>query len=155
MYVYFSTGGGITGTFIAIDTLLDQMEREEHIDVFQVVQNLLLQRVNMVDNVVRNTFITLNVCMNKIELVLSALHLYSVSDITRLTRPHYYIILVCNRNNTSSSMRLFLVKQKSGRGSYDELNQGQIEEKPALYEVYLNIILELIKQQVYKSEYKT
>ena len=47
------------------------------------------------------------------------------------------------------------MKQNGGRGSYDELNQGQIEEKPALYEVYLNIILEFIKQQFYKSEYKT
>ena len=46
------------------------------------------------------------------------------------------------------------MKQKIGRGSYDELNQGQIEEKPALYEVYLTITLELIKQQVYKSKYK-
>ena len=57
MYIIFvkcSTGTGRTGTFIAIDTILDQMDNKEHIDVFEVVQNLLLQRVNMVDDLVRN-----------------------------------------------------------------------------------------------------
>ena len=53
-FVKCSTGTGQTGTFIAIDILLDQMETEEHIDVFEVVQNLLLQRVHMVETVVRN-----------------------------------------------------------------------------------------------------
>ena len=74
MYIFFkcSTGTGRTGTFIAIDTLLDQMETEEHIDVFEVVQNLLLQRVHMVKTVVRNKMGNISVSCYKFNLEILA-----------------------------------------------------------------------------------
>ena len=50
--VYFSSGTDRTGTFIALDHLLDKLCNSDHIDVFEVVQNLILQRVHMISNMV-------------------------------------------------------------------------------------------------------
>lgn len=44
----FSAGVGRTGTFIAIDTLLQQLDRQNFLDVFEVVYKLRLNRVCMV-----------------------------------------------------------------------------------------------------------
>ena len=82
MCVYFSTGGGRTGTFIAIDTLLDQMDKEDHIDVFEVIQNLLLQRVHMVQTVVRKLFIL-------------AVHFNFAGKIDKKSSIHWQLCLFC------------------------------------------------------------
>ena len=44
----FSAGVGRTGTFIALDILMDRVEQQEQIDVFEVVKNMRNDRCNMV-----------------------------------------------------------------------------------------------------------
>jgi len=51
-YCAFSAGVGRTGTFIAIDQLLQNLSEQTHIDVFGQVYKLRKQRPEMVQNVV-------------------------------------------------------------------------------------------------------
>ena len=52
--VIFSSGGsGRTGTYIAISILLDRLKVEGVVDVFQTVRGLRLQRMHMVQTLVR------------------------------------------------------------------------------------------------------
>jgi protein tyrosine phosphatase len=46
--VYYSAGVGRTGTFIALDHLLDQAKTENMVDVFNTVYMMRSKRVNMV-----------------------------------------------------------------------------------------------------------
>ncbi|KAK2192153.1 hypothetical protein NP493_37g04020 [Ridgeia piscesae] len=48
MVVHCSGGVGQTGTFIALDSLLDQGHTEGHVDVFRCVERTRTERVNMV-----------------------------------------------------------------------------------------------------------
>ena len=50
--IYFSAGVGRTGTFIALDYLLDQAEKEKAVDVFNCVLQLRQDRVNMIQTLV-------------------------------------------------------------------------------------------------------
>ncbi len=50
--VHCSGGIGRTGTFIAIDILLERLKTEGVVDVFQTVRALRLQRIGMVRTVV-------------------------------------------------------------------------------------------------------
>ena len=50
--VHCSGGTGRTGTFIAIDILLERLKTEGVVDVFQTVRALRLQRTGMVQTVV-------------------------------------------------------------------------------------------------------
>ncbi len=63
-YIYFSAGVGRTGTFIALDKLLDQAEHEAAVDVFSCVLQLRQDRVNMIQTVVSYhvVFIVLHIC---------------------------------------------------------------------------------------------
>lgn len=48
----FSAGVGRTGTFIALDYLLDMAEEEQKIDLFNCTMNMRKDRVNMIQTVV-------------------------------------------------------------------------------------------------------
>lgn len=50
--VYISAGVGRTGTFIALDYLLEQARAEGQVDVYGCVQAMRSKRVNMVQTVV-------------------------------------------------------------------------------------------------------
>ena len=52
-YVYFSSGVGRTGCFIALDLLVDEGEEDHSVDVCKCVSRLREQRVNMVQYEVR------------------------------------------------------------------------------------------------------
>lgn len=49
-----SAGVGRTGTFIALDRLLQQMKQEKAVDVFGVVYSLRLNRYQMIQTLVRS-----------------------------------------------------------------------------------------------------
>ena len=52
MYIASSDGVGATGTFITIDRVLKQIEREDVVNIPGVIQSIRQQRMNMVDTVV-------------------------------------------------------------------------------------------------------
>ena len=52
LLLYYSAGVGRTGTFIAIDHILEQREEEGVIDIPGVIQNLRQQRTKIVQTVV-------------------------------------------------------------------------------------------------------
>ena len=56
MYIASSDGVTATGTFITIDRVLKQIEREDVVDIPGVIQSIRLQRMNMVDTVVCSSF---------------------------------------------------------------------------------------------------
>ncbi len=49
----YSAGVGRTGTFIALDSLMSQAEKEKHVNVFACVTKMRENRMNMVQTVVR------------------------------------------------------------------------------------------------------
>ena len=51
--VFVRAGIGRTGTFIAMDYLLEQADTEKHIDVFKCVTQMRRSRINMVQTLVR------------------------------------------------------------------------------------------------------
>jgi len=53
LFLLFSGGSGRTGTYIAISLLLDRLKVEGVVDVFQTVRALRLQRMHMVQSLVR------------------------------------------------------------------------------------------------------
>jgi len=53
VFFCFSGGSGRTGTYIAISLLLDRLKVEGLVDVFQTVRALRLQRMHMVQSLVR------------------------------------------------------------------------------------------------------
>lgn len=48
---YFSAGVGRTGTFIALDILMQRMKQERKINIFDLVKQLRSQRMKMVQTV--------------------------------------------------------------------------------------------------------
>ena len=58
-----SGGSGRTGTYIAISILLDRLKVEGVVDVFQTIRALRLQRMLMVQTLVRTNFIDSFFCI--------------------------------------------------------------------------------------------
>ena len=52
LLVHCSAGVGRTGTFITLDTMMQQMKAEDALSVYQCVRNLRTQRMNMVQTLV-------------------------------------------------------------------------------------------------------
>src|SRR6185436_19678477 len=52
--LYFSAGVGRSGTFIALDRLLQQIETKDIIDVYGIVHEMRMERVWMVQTEVRH-----------------------------------------------------------------------------------------------------
>ena len=52
VYCSISAGVGRTGTFIAIDILLEQVEKEKIVDVSRVINKMRHQRMKMVQTAV-------------------------------------------------------------------------------------------------------
>ena len=59
-----SAGVGRTGTFIAIDIILEQVEKEKRVDVSGVINKMRHQRMKMVQTAVRNIFSFFILCPN-------------------------------------------------------------------------------------------
>ncbi|CAH1775088.1 unnamed protein product [Owenia fusiformis] len=57
LIIHCSAGVGRSGTFIAIDQLLEQAKTEEQVDIFNTVQLLRTQRVNMVQTLDQYIFV--------------------------------------------------------------------------------------------------
>ena len=60
--VHCSAGVGRSGTFIALDYLLDQAKAEGQVDVLGCVYKLRNCRVNMVQTPVRHSFVFFSAC---------------------------------------------------------------------------------------------
>ena len=54
--MYCSAGVGRTGSFIAIDIILEQAEKEKRVDVSGVINKMRHQRMKMVQTAVSNVF---------------------------------------------------------------------------------------------------
>ena len=52
LLVHCSAGVGRTGTFITLDTMMQQMKAEDTLSVYKCVRNLRTQRMNMVQTLV-------------------------------------------------------------------------------------------------------
>ena len=52
LFHYHSAGVGRTGTYIAIDTLLEQAKHEGEIDLYSLTRKMRRDRVNMIQTVV-------------------------------------------------------------------------------------------------------
>lgn len=53
VFLYFSAGVGRSGTFIALDSLIQQAESEGKVDVYGYVSQMRKQRCNMIQTLVR------------------------------------------------------------------------------------------------------
>jgi protein tyrosine phosphatase len=51
-WLYFSAGIGRTGTYIALDSIINEGETEGAVDIYSCVRNIREQRVNMIETIV-------------------------------------------------------------------------------------------------------
>ena len=58
MLTFFSAGAGRSGTFIAMDILFDQLEKEERVNVPQTTSLLRTYRTEMIQTQVKNVLQT-------------------------------------------------------------------------------------------------
>ena len=79
LFVVFSGGSGRTGTYIAISMLLDRLKVEGVVDVFQTVRALRLQRMHMVQSLVR-----INMDNSALVLIFSSFFRYNTNSAIRL-----------------------------------------------------------------------
>ena len=53
MFVFYSAGVGRSGTFIALDRILQHIKKYDYVDIFGIVHEMRKERVWMVQNEVR------------------------------------------------------------------------------------------------------
>ena len=58
MLVHCSAGVGRTGTFIVLDSMLERMEKEKTVNVYEFLTNMRRKRIEMVQ-----TQVSVSVCM--------------------------------------------------------------------------------------------
>ena len=65
VYLFFSAGIGRTGTYIALDILIEHGKQLGYIDAAACVETLRRQRVNMIQNLVLSVFLryVFHVCL--------------------------------------------------------------------------------------------
>lgn len=66
---YYSDGSGRSGTFCAIMTLIQCVQIENIVDVFQTVRQLREERIGMVDSMVRMTIIIISLFSYSLSLI--------------------------------------------------------------------------------------
>ena len=103
----FSAGVGRTGTFIALDILLEQARTEGNVDVFGATYNMRQDRVNMVQTLVSDVIwislffdhISTEVQMNQLQLRITGFlyhyWTYILQLINEVNLLNSYILLYC------------------------------------------------------------
>ena len=66
-----SAGVGRTGTFIAIDIILEQVEKEKRVDVSGVVNKMRHQRMKMVQTAVSNNYVLVFYALSKLVCIIN------------------------------------------------------------------------------------
>ena len=76
----YSAGIGRTGTFIALDSLLDMGQAEGEVDVFQFVSQTRMERMHMIQTQARpylSTLISLTACISPLLCYNKTIYIYS------------------------------------------------------------------------------
>ena len=81
---FYSGGSGRTGTYIAISILLDRLKVEGVVDVFQTVRGLRLQRMLMVQTLVRTNTSSLLLTCTYVIFCVSFVFRHSMNSVTLL-----------------------------------------------------------------------
>ena len=109
MIFYFSAGVGRTGTFIAIDCVLEQVKKERVVDIAGTIIHLRSQRMKMVQSLVCSCNVNLHyaVC-SALCPICRTMYGHVQCGFSRNYNILSLLNSTCYRSSTSSFMMLFL-----------------------------------------------